>query len=76
VPALDPIFLEPTQAANLLPLWDGAQPIQALVDRYCQIRPIDPVTLAPLSEEDAFAAVKDVLNQLDAFLYVLIERGA
>jgi 2-polyprenyl-3-methyl-5-hydroxy-6-metoxy-1,4-benzoquinol methylase len=76
VPSLNPIFLEPTQAACLLPLWEGAQSMQVLVDRYSKIRPIDPITLAPLAETDAFEAVKDVLNRMDAFLYVLIEPGA
>jgi ubiquinone/menaquinone biosynthesis C-methylase UbiE len=75
VPALDPIFLEPTQAACLLPLWDGAQPMQVLVDRYSKIRPLDLLTLSPLSEADAFEVVKDLLNRMDAFLYVLVEPG-
>lgn len=75
VPSLDAIFLEPTQAACLLPLWDGAQPMQVLVDRYSKIRPLDLVTLSPLSEEDAFEVVKDLLNRMDAFLYVLVELG-
>jgi ubiquinone/menaquinone biosynthesis C-methylase UbiE len=75
VPSLNPVFLDPTQAASLLPLWEGAQPMQVLVDRYSKIRPIDPVTLVPLAETDAFEAVKDVLNRMDAFLYVLVEPG-
>lgn len=73
LPTLAPVFLEAGIAACLLPLWEGAQPIQVLVDRYHQIRSIDPVTLEPATDADSFAAVKDLLNRLDAFLYVLIE---
>lgn len=73
-PALKPILLEPTTAACLFPLWDSPQPIQALAERYRTIRPVDPITLEPLTPEDAFTKVKDLLNRLDAFLYVLLER--
>lgn len=74
LPALSPVLLESHLAACLLPLWDSAQPIQALVDRYRQVHPVDPATLEPVTNETAFSAVKDLLNRLDAFLYVLLER--
>ncbi len=73
-PALRPVFIEPTTAACLLPLWEGAQSIQTLAERYHKIRPVDPVTLESLTPEAAFGKVKDLLNRLDAFLYVLLER--
>ncbi|NJO42192.1 MAG: class I SAM-dependent methyltransferase [Cyanobacteria bacterium RU_5_0] len=75
LPAQAPVLLEPSQAACLLPLWDGAQPIQAIVDRYRKIRPVDPFTLEPLTDAQAFETVKDLLNRMDAFLYVLLERS-
>jgi 2-polyprenyl-3-methyl-5-hydroxy-6-metoxy-1,4-benzoquinol methylase len=73
-PALAPVFLESTVLACLLPLWDGAQSIMALTDRYRKIKPIHPVTLEPLTEAAAFGEVKTILNRMDAFLYVLLER--
>jgi 2-polyprenyl-3-methyl-5-hydroxy-6-metoxy-1,4-benzoquinol methylase len=76
LPTLAPVFLEPSQAACLLPLWDGSQPIQALAERYQKVRSIDPETLEPLTAAAAFAAVKDILNRMDAFLYVLLETRA
>lgn len=75
MPTMTPIYLESSLAACLLPLWEGAQPIQVLVERYRQIKPLDPVTLMPRSEAAAFAIVQDLLNRLDAFLYVLIEAA-
>jgi 2-polyprenyl-3-methyl-5-hydroxy-6-metoxy-1,4-benzoquinol methylase len=75
LPTLAPILLEPTVAACLLPLWNEAQPIQAIAQRYRQIRAVDPVTLEPTTEVQAFEAVKDLLNRMDAFLYVLLEQA-
>jgi hypothetical protein len=72
---LAPVFLEANVAACLLPLWDGPQPIQVLAERYLKSRPLNFATLEPLSENQAFAAVRNLLNRLDAFLYVLLERG-
>ncbi|MBD3880314.1 class I SAM-dependent methyltransferase [Phormidium tenue FACHB-886] len=75
LPALTPVFLNASTAACLLPLWESAQPIAAIVARYQQIHPVDPATLEPIDEAQAFEQVKDLLNRLDAFLYVLLERA-
>ncbi|MBW4464104.1 MAG: class I SAM-dependent methyltransferase [Pegethrix bostrychoides GSE-TBD4-15B] len=73
-PVFAPVFLQAKLAACLLPLWESPQPIAALVQRYRQIHPLNLATLEPLSEVQAFTAVQQLLNQLDAFLYVLIEQ--
>ncbi|MBI4782978.1 MAG: class I SAM-dependent methyltransferase [Oscillatoriophycideae cyanobacterium NC_groundwater_1537_Pr4_S-0.65um_50_18] len=75
-PAMGKALLDPTRAACLLPLWEGKQTVAAIAQRYRQIRPIDPVTLEPVSEEQAFEIVKDLLNFLIQFLYILLERAA
>ena len=72
-PAMGKMFLDPGKAACLLPLWEGTQTVQSIAQRYCQIRPIDPVTLEPTSAEEGFAAVKALLHPLNEFLYVLLE---
>jgi ubiquinone/menaquinone biosynthesis C-methylase UbiE len=74
--AFAPVRIQASLAACLLPLWESPQPIGALVERYRQIYPVDLATLEPLSETQAFAAVQRLLNQLDAFLYVLIEQSS
>lgn len=76
LPALTPLVLESMMAACLLPLWEGAQPIEALVQRRQQIRPIDPVSLAPVDAAATFTEVTGLLTQLEPFLYVLVERPA
>jgi len=73
LPTLAPIVLEANLAACLLPLWDGPQPIGAIVERYRCSNPVDPVTLEPIEVETALTTVKELLNRLEIFLYVLLE---
>lgn len=69
------VFVEPTLAACLLPLWDAPQPIQTLVTRYRQIRPVDAATLEPTTEAAAHQIVKEFLKTLNLFMYILLERA-
>jgi ubiquinone/menaquinone biosynthesis C-methylase UbiE len=73
LPTTDPIAVESTMAACLLPLWEGTQPIMSLVERWLKLRPFDPNTLEPVNPEIAFDEVKQLLSRLEAFLYVLLE---
>ncbi|MGL4622998.1 MAG: methyltransferase domain-containing protein [Chroococcidiopsis sp.] len=73
-PTSVPIGVESGMAACLLPLWEGAQSVISLVDRWLKIRPVDPITLDPVSQEKAFEEVKELLTNLEAFLYVLLDR--
>jgi len=74
LPAPTPITIESVKAACLLPLWDGVQPVISLVKRWLQLRPVHPATLESVTEETAFEEVKELLERLEAFLYVLLER--
>jgi 2-polyprenyl-3-methyl-5-hydroxy-6-metoxy-1,4-benzoquinol methylase len=76
VPTLVALHQESYIVACLLPLWDGSQPFMALVERSHQIRPIDPVTLEPISKQTIFEQVKELLSDLEPFLYVLLEQSA
>lgn len=73
LPAMGPVLLTALETACLLPLWEGPQTVTALAQRWHQIQPTDWATLEPLSENTAFARVQNLLNRLDAFLYVLTE---
>ncbi|MCU0542514.1 MAG: methyltransferase domain-containing protein [Oscillatoriaceae cyanobacterium Prado104] len=76
LPALVPIFLESHVAACLLPLWESPCPAKSLVERWLKLRPLNPVTMEPVSQQAAWEEVKEVLKRLEAFLYVLLERSA
>ncbi len=72
-PTLVPILIESSMAACLLPLWEGAQPVISLAERWLNLRPLDLVTLESVSQERAFSEVKELLISLEVFLYVLLE---
>jgi 2-polyprenyl-3-methyl-5-hydroxy-6-metoxy-1,4-benzoquinol methylase len=73
-PTLVPVLIDSGMAACLLPLWEGAQPVISLADRWLKLRPLDFVTLESVSQERAFDEVKELLSNLEVFLYVLLER--
>lgn len=75
-PTMNPVNIDSSIAACLLPLWDEPQPVNTLVERWLQIRPVDPITLAPVSQEKAFEEIRQLLSKLETFLYVLLERSA
>ena len=68
------MILDATMASVLLALWEGGQPFTALVQRYAQLRPLDPVALEPIRPEVAFQNMQDFLTHLENYLFVLIER--
>ena len=73
-PTLVPILIESSVAACLLPLWEGAQPVRWLAERWLNLRPLDLVTLEPVDRERAFNEIKELLISLEVFLYVLLEH--
>ena len=73
-PTQSSIFIESSIGSCLLPLWEAAQPVHALVKRWLQIRPLHPETLEPVSQAKAFEDIKEVLSDLETFLYVLLEH--
>jgi hypothetical protein len=73
-PSLTSVMVESTAIACLLPLWQKPQSVKALAERYRQLKPVHAITLESLTEADALQEVKRILNRLDAFLYVLVEK--
>ncbi|MEB3209699.1 MAG: class I SAM-dependent methyltransferase [Leptolyngbyaceae bacterium] len=71
---MTPISFESHYAAALLPLWDSPQPFSVLVKRYLQLHPIDPVTLEPTDQSVAVEQVRQLIQKLETFLYVMVER--
>ncbi|WP_277876894.1 class I SAM-dependent methyltransferase [Trichocoleus sp. FACHB-69] len=76
VPVLTPVQIESSVATCLLPLWEGSKPFMSLVERWFKVRPLNPVTLEPVTEMEALDQVKQLLSKLEVFLYVLLERSA
>ncbi|GET41951.1 class I SAM-dependent methyltransferase [Microseira wollei] len=70
------VWVDSRIAACLLPLWEGVQPFTSLVERWCKIESVHPVTLETVSDEVAIATVERFLKTLEPFLYVLLEPSA
>ncbi len=68
------ILVDSTIAACLLPLWEEAQSMLSLVERWQKLRPVNPVTLEPTAESEAFEIVRETLRGLESSGYVLLER--
>jgi SAM-dependent methyltransferase len=68
--------LEGVLAACLLPLWRSPQPFAALVARWQQIHPVNPVTLLPTQEAEAFKIVQEMVRDLEHLGYLLLEPAA
>jgi 2-polyprenyl-3-methyl-5-hydroxy-6-metoxy-1,4-benzoquinol methylase len=76
LPTVVPLILESMRVACLLPLWEGSQTMMSLVERWQQLHPLDPITLESIAPERAFEEVKELLERLEPFLYILLERTA
>jgi SAM-dependent methyltransferase len=68
------VFLDSTTAACLLPLWEEAQPMRSLVERWQKLKPVHPVTLEPTAAGEALELARLTLTWLESLGYVLLER--
>lgn len=76
LPTLTPIAIDSNIAACLLPLWDSPQPLLSLVQRWLKLRPFHPVTLEAVTQQEALKEISELLQRLEVFLYILLERAA
>jgi hypothetical protein len=67
-------LVDSSVAACLLPLWEEAQSVPSLIERWQKLRPVHPVTLEPTAESEAFKVVSSSLMGLESSGYVLLER--
>ncbi len=71
-----PVYIDSKVGACLLPLWDGPQPVMAIVKRWEEIAPVDPVSLEEMDEARAEQVVRELLVKLESYLYLLLELSA
>ena len=74
IPGSSEIWIDSLTIACLMPLWEGSQSTIDLAKRWHQIRPVDLMTLEPISWESAFETVTQMLATMVEFGYVLAER--
>ncbi|MGG6268603.1 class I SAM-dependent methyltransferase [Leptolyngbya sp. AN10] len=73
VPEGESLFIDGAIASAMLPLWDSSQPFTALLDRYLKLKPVDAVTLDPISVTTAIEQLQLVFQQLESYLYLLLD---
>lgn len=69
-----PVYVEMPLATCLLPLWQGPQTFQSLVERWLKLRPLNLISMEPVQAEEAEREVMQMLQRLENFLYIFIEQ--
>jgi hypothetical protein len=72
----DSIWVESTPGACLLRLWDRPQPFLWLLELWLKIHPLNPITLEPASELEAFLSLRKTLIDLEYPGFIMLERRA
>jgi ubiquinone/menaquinone biosynthesis C-methylase UbiE len=72
-PPEEVITIDSSIAPCLVPLLEQPHTMLSLVKRWQQIRPIDPVTLAPNDERQIFDVIKQLLLRLEELGYLMLE---
>ena len=67
------VSIDSSMALCLIPLLEQSQSITSLVERWKQVRPLNPVTLEPTDEKQTFYLVQQLLLMLESLGYVMLE---
>lgn len=68
------IVMDSAAAAVFLPLLEEPQLMPSLVQRWIEVRPLDPVTLEPMDQKAAYEFVKQLLIFTESLGFVLLEK--
>lgn len=68
------VEIESNMAGCLLSLWEGKQRFQDLAQRWQHIKPINLLTLAPVTSDEVCQDMIRTLTKLESFLYILVEK--
>jgi hypothetical protein len=69
------VFIDSLTAGCLLPLLDHGGNFQDLLNRWMHLRPINPITLAPTTPQEAFDPLHQLLIHLERMGYVMLETA-
>ncbi len=68
------VSIDSAMALCLFPLLEQPQSMICLVERWLSVRPLDPITLKPTDEEQAYSLLQQLLIRLENLGYVMLER--
>jgi 2-polyprenyl-3-methyl-5-hydroxy-6-metoxy-1,4-benzoquinol methylase len=69
----DLVSIDSSMALCLIPLLEQPQSMTSLVERWKQVRPLNPVTLEPTDGSQAFYMLQQLFLQLESLGYVMLE---
>ena len=72
IPGAGRVMIDSTTAACLLPLFQGPQSFSTLLNFFEDFRPRNPVTRETTSGDEAFAAVRGLLQSLESLSFVFL----
>jgi hypothetical protein len=67
------VSIDSSMALCLVPLLEQPQSMMSLVERWKQVRPLDPITLEATDESQAFYIVQQLLLRLESLGYLMLE---
>ncbi|MEA5595367.1 class I SAM-dependent methyltransferase [Rivularia sp. UHCC 0363] len=67
------ISIDSSTALCLIPLLEQPQSMMSLIERWKQVRPLNPVTLEATDQSQAFYLVQQLLLRLESLGYVMLE---
>jgi len=69
----DLVYVDSSMALCLLLLFDKPLSMMSLVEQWQQLRPIDPLTAAPIDKVNVFHLLQKLLSLLEDFDYIMVE---
>ncbi|NJM28671.1 MAG: class I SAM-dependent methyltransferase [Pseudanabaena sp. RU_4_16] len=72
---IEPIFLSTQSAICLRLVWDRSITFDQLVKQWLRIKPLNLLTLEPMTEAEAFAEIKQTLIEMEAYMFVMLETS-
>jgi SAM-dependent methyltransferase len=70
---VEPISLSTQPAICLKLIWERAITVDELVKQWLRIKPVNILTLEPMTEAEAFAEIKRILIEMEAHMFVMLE---
>jgi 2-polyprenyl-3-methyl-5-hydroxy-6-metoxy-1,4-benzoquinol methylase len=68
------VIVDSLKASCLLLLTESSQPIAALVQRWLQLNPLNPITLEPTNADAVFEVLQKLLIQLESLGFLFLEK--
>jgi SAM-dependent methyltransferase len=74
--SINPIPLSTQSAICLRLAWDRPITVDQLVKQWLRVKPLNILTLEPMTEVEAFTEIKRTLIEMEAHMFVMLERSS